>query len=76
MLAKDRPNFIGNRIFSYTTQARILYALEHGYSVEEVDSLTGELIGSPKTATFRLLDLVGLDVAQSCDRQPVSCGAG
>ena len=63
VLAKDRPNFIGNRIFSYTTQARILYALEHGYSVEEVDSLTGELIGSPKTATFRLLDLVGLDVA-------------
>jgi 3-hydroxyacyl-CoA dehydrogenase len=61
--AKDRPNFIGNRIFSYTTQARILYALEHGYSVEEVDSLTGELIGNPKTATFRLLDLVGLDVA-------------
>jgi 3-hydroxyacyl-CoA dehydrogenase len=63
VLAKDRPNFIGNRIFSYTTQARILYALEHGYSVEEVDSLTGELIGNPKTATFRLLDLVGLDVA-------------
>jgi len=62
VLAKDRPNFIGNRIFSYTTQARILYALERGYSVEEVDSLTGELIGNPKTATFRLLDLVGLDV--------------
>lgn len=60
---KDRPNFIGNRIFSYTMQSRILHALEHGYSVEEVDSLTGELIGSPKTATFRLLDLVGLDVA-------------
>jgi 3-hydroxyacyl-CoA dehydrogenase len=61
--AKDRPNFIGNRIFSYTMQSRILHALEHGYSVEEVDSLTGELIGNPKTATFRLLDLVGLDVA-------------
>jgi len=63
VLAKDRPNFIGNRIFSYTMQARILHALEHDYSVEEVDSLTGELIGNPKTATFRLLDLVGLDVA-------------
>ncbi len=36
--------------------------LEHGYSVEEVDSLTGELIGHPKTATFRLFDLVGIDV--------------
>ncbi|HWQ11402.1 MAG TPA: 3-hydroxyacyl-CoA dehydrogenase/enoyl-CoA hydratase family protein [Roseiflexaceae bacterium] len=63
VVCKDRPNFIGNRIFSYAMQARILYALEHGYSVEEVDALTGELIGSPKTATFRLLDLVGLDVA-------------
>ncbi|MBC8161935.1 MAG: enoyl-CoA hydratase/isomerase family protein, partial [Roseiflexaceae bacterium] len=39
------------------------YALDHGYSVEEVDNLTGELIGNPKTATFRLVDLVGLDVS-------------
>jgi 3-hydroxyacyl-CoA dehydrogenase len=61
--AKDRPNFIGNRIGTYAMQTRILYALEHGYSVEEVDSLTGELIGNPKTATFRLIDLVGLDIA-------------
>jgi 3-hydroxyacyl-CoA dehydrogenase len=63
VIAKDRPNFIGNRIFCYMTQVRVLFALEHGYSVEEVDSLTGELIGAPKTATFRLLDLVGLDIA-------------
>lgn len=62
VIAKDRPNFIGNRIGTYAGQIRILYALEHGYSVEEVDSLTGELIGNPKTATFRLFDLVGLDV--------------
>jgi 3-hydroxyacyl-CoA dehydrogenase len=61
--AKDRPNFIGNRIGTYAMQTRILYALEHGYSVEEVDSLTGELIGNPKTGTFRLIDLVGLDIA-------------
>jgi 3-hydroxyacyl-CoA dehydrogenase len=39
------------------------YALEHGYTVEEVDTLTGPFIGNPKTATFRLNDLVGLDVA-------------
>ena len=38
------------------------YALEHGYSVSEVDNLTGPLIGNPKTATFRLADLVGMDV--------------
>ena len=39
------------------------YISDHGYTVEEVDALTGPLIGNPKTATFRLLDLVGLDVA-------------
>src|SRR5262249_26795154 len=62
VLAKDRPNFIANRIGTYSGQARVSYAIEHGYSVEEVDSLTGELIGNPKTATFRLFDLVGIDV--------------
>ncbi len=63
VIAKDRPNFIGNRIGTYAMQSRVLYALEHGYSVEEVDSLTGELIGNPRTATFRLIDLVGLDIS-------------
>ncbi|MEN9933504.1 MAG: hypothetical protein RLZZ387_83 [Chloroflexota bacterium] len=62
VVAKDRPNFIGNRIFTYAGQVTVGYALANGYSVEEVDSLTGELIGNPKTATFRLLDLVGLDI--------------
>ncbi len=62
VVAKDRPNFIGNRIFTYAGQVTVGYALANGYSVEEVDSLTGELIGNPRTATFRLLDLVGLDV--------------
>src|SRR5215475_9686243 len=40
VLAKDRPNFIANRIGTYSGQARVSYAIEHGYSVEEVDSLT------------------------------------
>ncbi len=62
VIAKDRPNFIANRIGTYSGQVTIQYALEHGYSVEEVDSLTGELIGRPKTGTFRLFDLVGIDV--------------
>lgn len=62
VIAKDRPNFIGNRIGTYVGQVRMLYALEHGYSIAEVDALTGPLIGNPKTATFRLADLVGLDV--------------
>lgn len=62
VLCKDRPNFIGNRIGTYAAQVTIDYALKHGYTVEEVDSLTGELIGRPKTGTFRLYDLVGIDV--------------
>jgi 3-hydroxyacyl-CoA dehydrogenase len=62
VIAKDRPNFIANRIGTYAGQVRMLYAIEHGYTVEEVDALTGPLIGNPKTATFRLADLVGLDV--------------
>lgn len=62
VVAKDRPNFIANRIGAYVGQVRMLYAIEHGYTVEEVDALTGPLIGNPKTATFRLADLVGLDV--------------
>src|SRR5579872_895755 len=60
---KDTPNFIGNRVgfFLLGTIAKI--ALEDEYSVEEVDALTGSLIGLPNSATFRLLDIVGLDVA-------------
>jgi 3-hydroxyacyl-CoA dehydrogenase len=60
---KDTPNFIGNRIgfFLLGTIAKI--AVEGSYTVEEVDALTGPLIGLPKSATFRLLDIVGLDVA-------------
>jgi 3-hydroxyacyl-CoA dehydrogenase len=62
VICKDTPNFIGNRIFSMDLTFTILYALEHGYTVEEVDLLTGPLIGRPRTGTFRLLDLVGVDV--------------
>ncbi|NDJ36831.1 MAG: 3-hydroxyacyl-CoA dehydrogenase/enoyl-CoA hydratase family protein [Chloroflexi bacterium] len=62
VLCKDTPNFIGNRIFSMAGTYELLYALEHGYTVEEVDTIMGPLVGRPKTAVFRLLDLVGLDV--------------
>ncbi len=60
---KDTPNFIGNRIgfFFLGTLAKI--AVEGDYTVEEVDALTGPLIGLPNSATFRLLDIIGLDVA-------------
>ncbi|MGC8950890.1 3-hydroxyacyl-CoA dehydrogenase/enoyl-CoA hydratase family protein [Chloroflexus sp.] len=62
VICKDRPNFIGNRIFVYAGQVLLNFALQHGYQVEEVDALTGPLIGRPNTASFRLLDQVGIDV--------------
>lgn len=63
VLCKDKPNFIGNRFMSMSGMQAMNYALDHGYTVEEVDALTGPLIGRPKTATFNLNDLVGFDVA-------------
>lgn len=63
VLCNDTPNFIGNRFMSMSGMQATNYALDHGYSVEEVDLLTGPLIGRPKTATFNLNDLVGFDIA-------------
>jgi 3-hydroxyacyl-CoA dehydrogenase len=60
--AKDRPNFIANRIGTYGAMVTIKTMLEDGYSIEEVDKITGQPAGRPKTATFRTFDLVGLDV--------------
>jgi 3-hydroxyacyl-CoA dehydrogenase len=62
VVAKDSPNFIANRLGSFAGMHDVRYALEHGYSIEEVDALTGPLVGRPKTATFRLFDQVGLDI--------------
>ncbi|PLR85254.1 3-hydroxyacyl-CoA dehydrogenase/enoyl-CoA hydratase family protein [Bacillus sp. V33-4] len=59
--AKDTPNFIANRIGTYGLLVTVQEMLKGGYSVGEVDSLTGPLIGRPKSATFRTLDVVGLD---------------
>jgi 3-hydroxyacyl-CoA dehydrogenase len=63
VIAKDTPNFIGNRLGSFAGMQSARYAFENGYSIEEVDAITGPLIGHPKTATFRLNDQVGLDIA-------------
>src|SRR5215216_3396265 len=63
VIAKDTPNFIGNRLGSFTGMQSVRYAFENGYGIEEVDALTGPLIGHPRTATFRLNDQVGLDIA-------------
>ena len=62
VLCKDTPNFVGNRLGFGTGAFSLHYILENGYTVDEVDIITGPLIGRPKTATFRLMDLVGVDV--------------
>jgi 3-hydroxyacyl-CoA dehydrogenase len=62
VVAKDRPNFIANRIGTYGALVTMRTMLEDGYSIEEVDKITGPAVGRPKTATFRTFDLVGLDV--------------
>src|SRR5512146_3072105 len=62
VICKDTPNFIANRVFFGTATFGINHILENGYTVDEVDALTGPLIGRPKTATFRLADLIGIDV--------------
>jgi 3-hydroxyacyl-CoA dehydrogenase len=62
VLCKDTPNFVGNRLAFGTGAFGLHYILENGYTVDEVDAITGPLIGNPKTATFRLIDLVGVDV--------------
>jgi len=62
VVAKDTPGFIGNHLGVFAV-ALILDALAGGrYSIEEIDAMTGPAIGRPKSATFRTLDLAGLDV--------------
>lgn len=63
VICKDTPNFIGNRFMSISGSQAMNEAIDRVFTVEEVDSLTGPLIGRPKTATFRLNDLVGFDIA-------------
>ncbi|MGH9557676.1 MAG: 3-hydroxyacyl-CoA dehydrogenase family protein, partial [Bryobacteraceae bacterium] len=59
---KDTPNFIANRIGSFFGGTIAKIAVEGDYTVEEVDAITGSLIGLPNSASFRLLDIVGLDI--------------
>ncbi|TWG92546.1 3-hydroxyacyl-CoA dehydrogenase [Luteimonas sp. J16] len=59
--AKDTPNFIGNRIGVFSILATAHHTAEFGLGFDEVDALTGPLIGRPKSATYRTSDVVGLD---------------
>ncbi|HEX8137057.1 MAG TPA: 3-hydroxyacyl-CoA dehydrogenase NAD-binding domain-containing protein [Pyrinomonadaceae bacterium] len=63
VICKDTPNFIANRYGSISGALALSYALDHKYTIEEADAILGPLTGRPKTAMFRLYDLVGLDVA-------------
>ncbi len=62
VLCKDTPNFIANRIGSFVGATVQKVMVDGDYTIEEVDALTGPLIGLPNSASFRLLDIVGLDV--------------
>src|SRR6478736_9716748 len=60
--AKDTPNFIGNRIGTFSVLNVMRLMQEMDMTIEEVDALTGQAVGWPKSATFRTIDLVGLDI--------------
>ncbi len=61
VLAKDTPAFIANRVGVYSMMELFNYVKDSGLSVEDIDKLTGPVIGRPKSATFRTADVVGLD---------------
>jgi 3-hydroxyacyl-CoA dehydrogenase len=62
VLAKDTPNFIGNRIGTFSVLNVMRLMQEMDLTIEDIDALTGEAVGWPKSATFRTIDLVGLDI--------------
>jgi 3-hydroxyacyl-CoA dehydrogenase len=62
VLAKDTPNFIGNRIGTFSVLNVMQLMQEMDLSIEDVDALTGQAVGWPRSATFRTIDLVGLDI--------------
>src|SRR3984893_2618414 len=62
VFAKDTPNFIANRIGTFSVLNVMRLMQEMDLSIEDVDALTGDAVGWPKSATFRTIDLVGLDI--------------
>lgn len=62
VIAKDTPNFIANRVGTFALMSALEHMAALGMTVEEVDACTGPVIGRPKSATFRTVDIVGLDV--------------
>ena len=68
VLCKDTPAFIGNRIGVLSGTEITLLTEKYQFKIEEVDAMTGSLIGRPNTASFRLQDLVGLDTGDNVSR--------
>ena len=62
VVAKDTPNFIGNRIGMFGALRALEQLAAGAFTIEEIDAMTGPAIGRPRSATFRTLDLAGLDV--------------
>jgi 3-hydroxyacyl-CoA dehydrogenase len=62
VVAKDTPNFIANRIGTFSVMNVMRLMQEMDLSIEEIDAITGTIVGWPKSATFRTIDMVGLDV--------------
>ena len=68
VICKDVPNFIGNRLWLFSIMSTLKYADKYEIKPNEVDAITGSLLGRPKSATFRTMDIVGLDVlVDICD---------
>jgi len=77
VFARDTPNFIANRIGIFIMVESVRLMQSQDLAIEEVDALTGTIIGWPRTGTFRLADLVGLDVmAHVAANFPAGAGAG
>ncbi|WP_051350291.1 3-hydroxyacyl-CoA dehydrogenase/enoyl-CoA hydratase family protein [Dyadobacter alkalitolerans] len=76
VLAKDTPGFIANRLGIYALIQTIRVAAEIGLSVDEVDKLTGPVVGRPKSGTYRLSDVVGLDTTVHVANNLYASGEG
>jgi 3-hydroxyacyl-CoA dehydrogenase len=73
VIAKDTPNFIANHIGLFGV-ARVFEALQDGFTIEEIDAITGPALGRPKSATFRTMDLAGVDVLGHVARNLAEAG--
>ena len=76
VLCKDTPGFIANRLGIYAMVQTIRMAEEMGLTVEEVDKLTSTVVGRPKSGTFRLSDVVGLDTSVHVSNNLYASGEG